>query len=177
MGIYQRCVGIDNHVYKLILDRENRLAEIWVYEKWFERKKYLLGFDELTAVVHKSNKPGLRFRAPIISQNFRKFGIGYVLVRYFIRLPVYVFIFLISVFLGGWINADKAMGEVPDHFWDARLTALSLVKGKNMASFILLPTYGWKPTHIESLFQECRALKIKIFDKRSPREIEDAVFL
>ncbi|MEM6806036.1 MAG: hypothetical protein AAF696_31855 [Bacteroidota bacterium] len=177
MGIYQRCVGIDNHVFKLVMNRDSRIAEVWVYKKWFETQKYLLDFDELTAVVHKSNKPRLRFRAPIIAQNFRKFGIGYVIERYFIRLPVYMFIFLVSFFFSGWINADDAMGDVPDHFWDARLTALSLVKGKNIASYILLPTYGWDSRDIESLFQECQQLKIRVFDKRSPREIADGVFL
>ena len=69
-------------------------------------------------------------------------------------------------------------GNFPrDYEYDARPTAISLVKGKNESSYMMLSSYGWKESDTEKLYTTCQQMGINIFDKRSPFERVDKVFL
>ncbi|MDW3649417.1 MAG: hypothetical protein R8P61_20275 [Bacteroidia bacterium] len=181
-GVLLRLLRMENHVYKLKIYPENRIVEVWSFGKWFEWTKHSLAFEEITAVVHKTRFDRLNFRFPIIRHNLKTKGVLFVINRHVLR-PIFLsFLFLLTFPITLMIQFPIFDSLVEDKYprdydYDARPTAVSLVKGKNQASFMMLSSYGWRETDTEKLYTTCQQMGINIFDKRSPFERKDGVFL
>ncbi|MEO1214155.1 MAG: hypothetical protein AAFY45_11545 [Bacteroidota bacterium] len=181
-GALLRTMGMENHVYKLQIHPADRIVEVWSFGKWFEWSKQSLAFEDITAVVHKTRFDRLNYRFPIIRHNLKTKGLRFVLGRHFLR-PIFLsilFLICLPITLMCQYPVFGAIidGNFPrDYEYDARPTAVSLVKGKNESSHMMLASYGWKEEDTKKLYNTCQQLGIKVFDKRSPFEQKDGVFL
>lgn len=181
-GVIMRCVQLENHVWKLLIHPKDKIVEIWAFQKWFELKKHTFALEELTAVIHKTNKPRLNFQLAKARHLYKTEGFAFLIWRYIIRRFLTsiarVFIFILNwVFTVELINYEKVVPTLPEELYDPRPTALSFVKGKNELSLIMLASYGWQPEHLSRVFDQVENLRIKVFDKRPIREQHDHVFL
>lgn len=181
-GVIMRCIQLENHIWKIHLHPKDKIVEIWAYQKWFELKKHTFALEELTAVIHKTNKPRLNFQFAKARLIYKSEGFALLIWRYVIRRSIafvaWVFIASLNwIFSHELISYDKVIPPLPEELYDPRPTALSFVKGKNELSFIMLSSYGWQPEHLARVFDQAENLRIKVFDKRPIREQHDHVFL
>ncbi|MEM6806035.1 MAG: hypothetical protein AAF696_31850 [Bacteroidota bacterium] len=180
-AVLMRCLSLDNHVFKLSLHPEEKIAEVWVYGKWFETEKFTFGFEELTAVSHKSNEPKLHYSFPAINYSLRKHGLMETIGRSILWILTLNAGFRYQS-LGDSLIAERDpktnKKDDPDQVnCDSRHTALSLVIGKNEGSFMMMPTYGWRPTTLQKIVKVCEEQNMRTFDKRPFYEKKVDIYL
>lgn len=170
-GVLMRSLHLDNHIFQLTLHPEDKIAEVWVYGKWFETEKFTLAFEDFAAVIHKSAEPRLVYQFPAIRHSIAKRGIHETIkevINYYRHrgntpygssssLPEYL--------VSGYDPVSKKYTH-DEATCNTRPTAISLAIGKNEGSFMMMPTYGWTQERLEEIAQHCAESGVEIVDKR-----------
>lgn len=181
-GVLMRCLSLDNHIFKLVLHPENKVAEVWVYGKWFESEKFTLGFEELTAVIHKSKEPRLAYQFPVLRHSLVKKGLGKTIQDisdfYLNRGNAqYGTCSSLSEYLIAEYDPIKKKYTYDEATCNTLPTAVSLVIGKHEGAFMMMPTYGWTPEYLQEVVETCGKSEIKVLDKRPSYEKQMNLFL
>lgn len=181
-GLLMRCLSLDNHIYKLVLHPEDKVAEVWVYGKWFESEKFTLGFEELTAVIHKSKEPRLGYQMPVIRHSIVHKGLNktvqdisdYYLNRGHAQLGTCS---SLSEYLIAEYDPEQKKYTYDEATCDPSPTAVSLVVGKYEGFFMMMPTYGWTQEYLKEIAETCSSAGIKILDKRPSYEKQKNLYV